>query len=171
MLHFELRDRRWRARKNGRSLSWSEHCHGASAKGLAKAWLKKPVQASAKVSKGTAPTQQRHHAALVVKSPWSKLILDGKKTWEIRSQKTHIRGLVKLAESGSGKLLGQVRVVDCLKIKRSEFSKHVRKHRVASLKDTLGYHTIYAWVLKDAVRYVRPPRYEHPSGAVIWVKL
>jgi len=172
MLHFEVRDRRWRARLNGRSLSWSEHLHGASkALRLAKAWLKNPKKGGTKANVSKSPSQQRHNTALIVKRPWTKLILDGKKSWEIRSQPTNMRGVVKLAESGTGKLVGQVRIVDCLKIKKAEFCKHVRKHRVASLKDTLGYKTIYAWVLKDAVRYMNPPRYEHPPGAIIWVKL
>jgi hypothetical protein len=114
---------------------------------------------------------QRHSAALVIKAPWTDLILDRKKTWEIRNSPTKIRGFVKIAESGTGKLVGQVRIANCIKIPQSQFSKYVKKHRVANLREVANYHTIYAWVLKDAMRYVQPPAYEHPQGAIIWVKL
>jgi hypothetical protein len=39
---------------------------------------------------------------LIVKSPWIELILEGKKTWEIRGSNTKIRGPIALIKSGSG---------------------------------------------------------------------
>jgi len=172
MLQFEERDKRWRARRNGMSQSWSEQIHGLRAKALALSWLKQGKKDGKKtLRKFRSSKHPSHNAALVVKSPWADLILDGKKTWEIRNQPTNIRGFVKIAQSGTGKLVGQVRIADCIKIRTSEFPKYVKKHRVANLKDVLGYRHIYAWVIKDAVRYVQPPAYEHPPGAIIWVRL
>lgn len=171
MLNFEERGKRWRARRNGMSNSWSEYTHGASAKALALAWLRNPTTKGGSLRKCPSSKHERLSTALIVKAPWTDLILDRKKTWEIRNQPTNIRGFVKLAESGTGKLVGQVRIADCIKIRQSEFPKYVKKHRVANLKDVLGYRRIYAWVIKDAVRYVQPPAYEHPPGAIIWVRL
>jgi len=171
MLTFEERGKRWRARRNGMSNSWSEYIHGSSAKALALAWLRNPTTKGGSLRKFSSSEHDRLSTALIVKAPWTDLILDRKKTWEIRNQPTSIRGFVKLAESGTGKLVGQVRISDCIKIPKSEFAKHVKMHQVPSLKAVLGYNTVYAWVLKDAVRYANPPSYEHPSGAVIWVKL
>jgi hypothetical protein len=171
-LHFEERGRRWRARRNGMSKSWSEHIHGMSAKARALSWLQRSkTDGNLKVRKLASSKHQRHNAALVVKPPWTDLILDRKKTWEIRNSATNIRGFVKIAESGTGKLVGQARIADCIKVQLSEFPKYVKKHRVANFKEVLNYRSIYAWVIKDAVRYVNPPAYEHPQGAIIWVRL
>lgn len=40
--------------------------------------------------------------ALLIRHPWIDLILDGKKSWEIRGARTTIRGTVGLVASGSG---------------------------------------------------------------------
>lgn len=141
------------------------------AKKLAKAWLKQRITGGLKSRTTKEPSLQRHNKALVVKAPWVDLLLDGKKTWEIRSQPTKVRGVVKLAQSGTGRLVGQARIIDCVKIKRAEFPKYFKKHRVPDLKAILNYRHIYAWVIRDAARYVCPPRYDHPAGAIIWVNL
>lgn len=37
---------------------------------------------------------------------------------------------------------------------------------------TLGYYRqTYAWVVENPRRLARPVEYQHPSGAVIWVRL
>jgi len=50
----------------------------------------------------------------------------------------------------------------------------MRMHRVD--EERLGlvakrYEKVYAWVVRDARRYARPRRYEHPRGAVRWVRV
>ena len=44
--------------------------------------------------------------ALVIRSPWVEIILEGKKTWEIRRGYTHVRGKIALIRSGSGMIVG-----------------------------------------------------------------
>jgi len=134
-------------------------------------WLKSTKKDQGKPRRMKHSKHVRHNTALVVKRPWIDLILSGKKEWEIRNQPTKIRGFVKLAQSGTGKLVGQARIANCFKVKRSHFDKCVNKHRVRNLKQVLGYRNIYAWVIKDALRYDQPQRYNHPPGAIIWVKL
>ena len=42
--------------------------------------------------------------------------------------------------------------------------------RVESYAPVAGYINLYAWIFSDAVRYVRPIPYQHPYGAVGFVK-
>ncbi|MGH9685528.1 MAG: ASCH domain-containing protein [Candidatus Acidiferrales bacterium] len=110
---------------------------------------------------------------LIIRSPWVEMILDGKKTWEIRGSYTHIRGKIALIRGGSGLVVGACNLVDVVgPLKRTEFRKHRRN---VGLKPSearwLPYENTYAWVLKGAKKFRRPRRYRHPSGAVIWVRL
>jgi hypothetical protein len=55
----------------------------------------------------------QHDLALSVKKKWLDLILSGRKTWEIRGTRTNNRRMVRLAQSGSGMLMGEVRITNC----------------------------------------------------------
>ena len=107
--------------------------------------------------------------ALVIKKKWLDLILDGRKTWEIRGSSTAKRGWVHLAESkAGGKLVGRAKLVASFPLSRSSFMKNYSKHRVSSL-NTVPYETPHAWVFADAEKFQRPFVYEHKQGAVVWV--
>ena len=54
--------------------------------------------------------------ALFVKLQWCKLILHQNKTWEVRRSRTHKRGRFCLAASQTNMLLGEARLVDCIRI-------------------------------------------------------
>ncbi len=108
-----------------------------------------------------------HERSLIIKKEWLDLILAGKKPWEMRSTKTNIRGWINLIESGSGLIIAETNLVDCL----PPINKHkdlFKFHRVEDL--SLLEKWCYPWVLKDAKRYDKPIPYDHPQGAVIWVK-
>ena len=111
--------------------------------------------------------------ALLIRSPWIDLILDGKKTWEIRGSRTHIKGQIGLIASRSGTVVGVCDLVKCVgPLTATEFRKSAKKagHRRSEAK--LGYYRqTFAWVVKNARRLARPVEYRHPSGAVIWVLL
>jgi len=47
-----------------------------------------------------------HMKGLLINSPWIEMILEGKKTWEIRGANTKLRGPIALIKSGSGKVVG-----------------------------------------------------------------
>ena len=107
--------------------------------------------------------------ALVVKKEWLKEILDGRKTWEIRSKSTSKRGWIHFAQSqAGGKLMGRARLTDCIRVPKKDFPKHYNKHRVSNLK-LVPYRSIFAWVLEDAEEFDKPFDYRHKQGAVIWV--
>lgn len=108
--------------------------------------------------------------ALVVRKNWLDLIFDQGKIWEMRSQSTKIRGRIGLIEAGSGLIVGETTLVDCLPaLDESGAQSSIDKHQVNDL--SLLEKWKYPWVLDGSVRYQEPIRYTHPPGAVIWVKL
>ena len=113
--------------------------------------------------------------ALVVKRHWLNLILDGTKTWEIRGAACSVRGLIKLAQSGSGQLMGEARVVDSISFKDlDEFKNHPEVWKSGIPPEEMHivkYRKIFAWVLEDAKRYNVPEPYTHHQGAITWVRL
>ena len=109
---------------------------------------------------------------LIVRSPWIELILEGKKTWEIRGSNTSIRGKIALIKSGTGKILGCVDIVDSKKISLSDYHNSINYHCVENAKQfSLYYKNTYAWVLNNPMKFDVPITYIHPKGAVIWVNL
>lgn len=112
---------------------------------------------------------------LVIKKPHIDNILSGAKIWEIRGSRTKVRGKIALIESGSGKIVGTAKVVDCIgPLSLVEMLKTKRKHRCserALYSEWPFYPKVYAWVLSEAKRLKRPRPYRHPAGAVIWVNL
>lgn len=110
--------------------------------------------------------------ALIVHGVWLDLILDGKKPWEMRSTKTSVRGTVGLIQSGTGLIMGKVDLVDCLgSIGLSEYSKYIEYHRIPKGLPGIREKYKYPWVFENPVRFTQPVSYNHPKGAVIWVKL
>ena len=111
--------------------------------------------------------------ALLIRRPWIDMILDGKKTWEIRGSRTLMRGRVALVVSGTGTVFGVCDLVDCVgPITAEAFRTNAKKVGIRPSEATLGhYRQTYAWVLKNARRLERPVPYQHPPGAIIWVKL
>lgn len=107
---------------------------------------------------------------LIIKSPYIELILEGKKTWEIRGSRTNIRGTIGLIKSGSKKVFGEVDIVDCIELDINMYNKHCLE-LYGKQEKSLPYERTYAWVLKKPKIYDEPKDYVHPLGAIIWVNL
>ncbi len=110
---------------------------------------------------------------LVVRRGPVEKILQGTKTWEIRTRSTNVRGRIALIESASGLIVATVELVDVKgPLRYSEYRDNARKWGGKSSdvgrSDHLRY---YAWVLKNPTRFRTPIPYRHPRGAIIWVKL
>jgi hypothetical protein len=107
---------------------------------------------------------------LIVKKKWSDLILNGCKDLEIRGCNTKKRGVIAIIESGTGLIKGEVELYNSTpfseKIQRLYGMHWLTEHQIKEL----SYRTPYAWWLEHPVRYDSPIPYEHPQGAVIWVK-
>jgi hypothetical protein len=108
---------------------------------------------------------------LIIDEPWIGFILSGRKTWEMRSRNTRIRGRIGLIRKGSKMVVGAADLVDSvpdlsLPTLRANVSKLGTNERIGR-----DYKYRVAWVLKRARRLSEPVPYQHPSGAVIWVNL
>ena len=124
--------------------------------------------------------------ALLVRPPWAEMIVKGQKIWELRSTATRKRGRIAIAQSGTGTLLGEVTIVDCLQVGRrcpdgtitswnneAHFlgaPDNIPKHCVEDVR-AITYKSVWAWVLQAPTLYPSPVPYSHPQGAVIWVNL
>lgn len=108
---------------------------------------------------------------LIICEPWLGLIFAGKKTWELRSRNTHIRGSIYLIRRGSGLIIGQADLVRVVRLPEKEMSGHYKKHGERRNSFGSSKKSIYAWVLGNVKKFRKPKPYIHPSGAVIWVKI
>lgn len=110
---------------------------------------------------------------LIIKSPWIELILQGLKIWEIRNKTAKKRGKIYLIKSGTGKIFGEVDLVDVINIAKEDFYKYKDKHCVTEDNDFKvdDYEKIYAWVLSNPIVYDKPIPYKHKKGAIVWVNL
>jgi hypothetical protein len=108
----------------------------------------------------------------VIDQPWVGLIVDGKKTWEMRTRPTNVRGWIGLIEKGTGTVIGMARLTGSLPaLSRHAHHLHFKKHRVPDQPGRKTYDGKYLipWVLTKAFRLPTPLAYQHPSGAITWV--
>jgi predicted transcriptional regulator len=114
---------------------------------------------------------------LLIRSEWLSLILQGKKTWELRSKATDVRGPIELIDVDKGQIMGTAWLKDCLRKTVSELKESASKksHQVTDPKQLRqylkGHKYGYAWVISEVMRYTKPRPYLHKRGCVKWVKL
>lgn len=119
---------------------------------------------------------------LMVRDPYLTDIISQRKTWEIRSFSTSIRGRIGLIKSGSGHVFGEAKidhVVGPLSLEQLLNHTEIGPHDVSELEksgtlpysDDQGLSKTFAWVLKSIRAYEPPVAYRHPSGAVTFVDL
>lgn len=113
----------------------------------------------------------RLERALIIRQPHIGHILDGLKSWEMRSSPTRIRGRIGLIEAGSGMIVGEAELVRVQQAPKTFRARHMTRayHKISVYR--LMDKWCWAWVLENAVRYDNPIPYKHPKGAVIWVSL
>jgi len=111
--------------------------------------------------------------ALLIRHPHIDKILAGTKTWEMRGSRTSVREQIALVASGSGTVIGVCDLIDCIgPLTQNQYRKNAKKAGTRPSEATLGhYRQTYAWVLAKARTLKKPVTYEHPPGAIIWVKL
>ncbi|MEQ8966182.1 MAG: ASCH domain-containing protein [Azospirillaceae bacterium] len=112
--------------------------------------------------------------ALIVRAPWIDLILDGTKTWEMRSRRTAVRGRIALIRAGGGRIEGLARLVDCLApLDREAFESAGCRHAIPpdTREVALASGWTTPWVLDSVRRLSRPVSFPVPKGAVVWVRL
>jgi hypothetical protein len=113
--------------------------------------------------------------ALIIDEPWISLILDGRKTWEMRTRVCKHRGPVALIRKGSGQVVGTAAITDS-KPPLGDTAAYAAAERFHCIPPA-GQRQAFAggwrtpWVLAEARSLTKPVRYSHPKGAVIWVNL
>jgi hypothetical protein len=111
---------------------------------------------------------------LIIASPWIGYILEGRKTWEMRSRATSIRGWVGLIQKGAGAVYGVARITGCGNPQSPEemIANHDR-HLIPDAMIRSGEVAMWntPWILSDVRRLPEPVPYRHCSGAVTWVEL
>jgi ASCH domain. len=111
---------------------------------------------------------------LILADPWIGHILDGSKTWEMRSSSTSHRGWFALIRKGSGCIHGVARLVDVgSPLSPAEMLRTFEKHRIPA--DLIASGAVAKWntpwIIADVRRLPKPVPYTHRSGAVTWVAL
>ena len=108
---------------------------------------------------------------LILLPQWAYLILNGRKTWEVRSSNTKIRGKIGIIASKTGKIFGEVEVVDSFPLTKELFEQNFDKHRIMCSYEELPPNYKWVWVMSNPIIYDTPIQYKHPKGAIIWVNL
>lgn len=106
---------------------------------------------------------------IYIKKPWTDLILDGKKIWELRGSNTKIREKIYIIESKTSLIVGECRIIDSISLSKEDFLNNRDKHQVNKNFEEIPYKNLFAWILSDIKRYESPIPHIHKKGTVIWV--
>lgn len=109
-------------------------------------------------------------SAIPIRSPFIDEILEGTKTWEVRSKNTKKIGPVGLIRSKSGTVVGSANLSKVVEITANIGRANAGKMGM-SPSEGADCEGLYGWVLEDVVKFIKPVPYKHPSGAVTWVTL
>lgn len=90
-------------------------------------------------------------SALIIRKPWIDLIVDGLKTWEMRSRLTNKKGTILLIQGGSGLVIGQCKLLGAAVVSKADFNDNKEKHRISD--QSLLDRWPVAWMLSDAKRF------------------
>jgi hypothetical protein len=103
----------------------------------------------------------------VVLEPYATMIIDGLKSWELRSRRPPASKVGRrIYLLSSGEILGVVKIASFSgPLSQEDLQAHFPEHRVRGPKPGQ-----YAWKLEVVRRFARRRRYLHPRGARIWLK-
>lgn len=110
---------------------------------------------------------------ILLKGPGTS-ILNGEKTVEIRSCRTHKRERIGIIISGTKKVWGTVEIFDCVELTRELYEGIWKdRHKSSKTYDELlkTYPKPYAWLLKKEEKFKEPIDYKHKQGCITWVNI
>ena len=111
---------------------------------------------------------------LIIREPWLGYILNGTKTWEMRTTPTERRGRIALIRKGTGLVVGTAEIVDSLlPLDAASLVASHNRHRIPTGQhaEVLAAGWLHPWVLRDVRLLPRPVPAGQKSGQVIWVPL
>jgi hypothetical protein len=104
---------------------------------------------------------------LKIEDKWLRLILEGKKTWEIRRKPTNFRGRIALGNTKTKKYEGYANITDCMEFIVKDLKKFGDNDQANEFID--GYagkrETLFAWVLSDVSVEPNPKPYSYSTGS------
>lgn len=109
---------------------------------------------------------------LFVREPFAGRILAGSKDWEVRRRATRRRGRIGII--CDKKLLGTVELYDVAgPFHVAELAAHVSRHRapIRLLEQYSRGRPLYAWLLRNPVRFAQPITIRPGKGPVVWFHL
>lgn len=112
--------------------------------------------------------------ALRIREPWIGKILSGEKTWEMRPQRTAVRGLIGLIRQGTNLVVGVARLADCLPaLTRANYMEYANRHAIPEtiLDRVLEKNWVYPWVLDGVRPLPQPVQFRQKSGPVKFIRL
>lgn len=113
---------------------------------------------------------------LIVKQPWANVIVEGKKTMEVRGCRTKKQNEdIVIIESGMNRIIGDVRIFGYIELDKETFESNRDKHLINLSYDevliSFGYKKLYGWCLGEAREAAEPVIcHNRKKGQVIWVK-
>ena len=110
---------------------------------------------------------------LIIRDEPIEKILNGLKTWEMRSTNTKIREKIALIKKGTKAIYGVAEIVESRgPLTRSEMNESISLHRITAdrMDDPEVSKYKHAWVLEGVQRLKRPIPYQH-TGGVTFVSL
>lgn len=111
---------------------------------------------------------------LIIDDPWIGYILEGSKTWEMRSTGASHRGWFALIRKGTGAVWGVARLAESgVPLSQEDMIASFDKHRIPVEMIRSGQVAKWTtpWKLTDICKLSSPVPYRHKSGAVTWVAL
>ena len=111
---------------------------------------------------------------LIIADPWIGYILNGTKTWEMRSSQASHRGWFGLIRKGTGAVYGVARLIDVgAPLSPDEMEASFDRHRIPERMIRSGEVAKWniPWKLTDIRKLKTPVPYQHRNGAVTWVEL
>ena len=112
--------------------------------------------------------------ALIVRQPYAELIINDQKALEMRSRHTNVRGRIGIIPKGSGVIIGSVELVNSWDYTGEAGLKSIggqTLHCVEPKDWNLLDKWCFGWELAKPERYETPIPYDHPRGAVTWVRI
>jgi hypothetical protein len=108
---------------------------------------------------------------LKIEDKWVNLIMNGKKTWEIRRTNTKIRERIALGNTKTKCCVGYATIVDSIEMSLVELKKHNNKHQANGFLDEYakGKKFLFTWILNDIKLEVKPKPYSYSTGS--WCNL
>lgn len=109
---------------------------------------------------------------IIIDTPWIDYILQGKKTWEMRSSKCNKRGPIALIKKGSKTIYGVAYLQDSEgPLGIDQLAQSTDFHQIPKeLYEASDFRWNHAWKLNHVCKLQTPVAYEH-IGGVIWVNL